>query len=638
MAAAGDAAGGAPSPSAATYRRPPRPPAFINTFRIEEMLRAAMQAAEHDVSRAATFERVLGRYRQHPGVLRRRREREAARRAEHERTSRAFYWAERRRVPEGVHHRLSSLDELVDAGCSWEVATELMRFPMLKLLRYDAKRLMALPAHELVMFNLDRRMGESHARAAIYLASDAFGGLRIASSASRLAAGATQQKGGRALVADWLETQHRIFEEMSERGFAPPTPPARPVAAPPAAKATKAAHPAANRSPLRDRSAAQQQQPQPQQSQQQQQSPPPPPPPPPPQPVVTAAPPVAVAPPAAPAAATVDHPPSTPPPRPPPIRTASVTSSSDPAARVDEVELADTAASLATTVDVPPSGGVCATPLLSPAAAQGDAAAPPSPPLTALAGAAAAASGIAPASAEDLATELDEPLGQGTYGVVYRGRRAGRHVAVKILSLSVETAKEVQAEINILRACACDHIVGYISAFRRALDGRQALWVVMELAEHGSTHDLMKRRGGALDEATVAWVCAGVLRALHHMHTVVRAIHRDVKAANVLVVRGGAIKLADLGVAAQLQRTLSKRGTMIGTPHWLAPEALAPGLEQPAAGGGGDGGGGDVAARRSRWGRRSTTRASTSGRWASPRSSSRRGSRRTPSSSSSSRS
>ena len=267
-----------------------------------------------------------------------------------------------------------------------------------------------------------------------------------------------------------------------------------------------------------------------------------------------------------------------------------MTSSSDPAARVDEVELADTAASLATTVDVPPSGGVCGAAALAGRARRRGGA--PSPPLTAPGGGGGGVEHRAGVD-EDLATELDEPLGQGTYGVVYRGVARG-HVAVKILSLSVETPRRCRPRSGILRACACDHIVGYISA-RRALDGRQALWIVMELAEHGSTHDLMKRRGGALDEATVAWVCAGVLRALHHMHTVVRAIHRDVKAANVLVVRGGAIKLADLGVAAQLQRTLSKRGTMIGTP-WLAPEALAPGLEQPAAGDGGDGGGGDVGA------------------------------------------
>ena len=35
------------------------------------------------------------------------------------------------------------------------------------------------------------------------------------------------------------------------------------------------------------------------------------------------------------------------------------------------------------------------------------------------------------------------------------------------------------------------------------------------------------------------------------------------------------MKLADLGVAAQLYNTMSKRGTMIGTPHWMAPETLA---------------------------------------------------------------
>ena len=48
-----------------------------------------------------------------------------------------------------------------------------------------------------------------------------------------------------------------------------------------------------------------------------------------------------------------------------------------------------------------------------------------------------------------------------------------------------------------------------------------------------------------------------------------------IQAANILLARGGHVKLADLGVAAQLYNTMSKRGTMIGTPHWMAPETLA---------------------------------------------------------------
>lgn len=70
-----------------------------------------------------------------------------------------------------------------------------------------------------------------------------------------------------------------------------------------------------------------------------------------------------------------------------------------------------------------------------------------------------------------------------------------------------------------------------------------------------------------------------------------RAIHRDVKAANVLIMRDGGVKLADLGVAAQLQRTMSKRGTMIGTPHWMAPEAFAPEAGFAPEGDDDDGGG-----------------------------------------------
>ena len=42
----------------------------------------------------------------------------------------------------------------------------------------------------------------------------------------------------------------------------------------------------------------------------------------------------------------------------------------------------------------------------------------------------------------------------------------------------------------------------------------------------------------------------------------------------MLLTADASVKLADLGVAAQLYNTMSKRGTMIGTPHWMAPETL----------------------------------------------------------------
>ena len=78
-----------------------------------------------------------------------------------------------------------------------------------------------------------------------------------------------------------------------------------------------------------------------------------------------------------------------------------------------------------------------------------------------------------------------------------------------------------------------------------------------------------------LREAQISYIAAGLLNALEYMHTVVRAIHRDIKAANVLLTADAKVKLADLGVAAQLYNTMSKRGTMIGTPHWMAPETFS---------------------------------------------------------------
>jgi len=184
--------------------------------------------------------------------------------------------------------------------------------------------------------------------------------------------------------------------------------------------------------------------------------------------------------------------------------------------------------------------------------------------------------------------ELVKKIGRGTYGEVWSGVSKGKQVAVKLLSLSplgprplhglqppeTEHTSEVAAEIRILQRCSCEHIVGYFDTFEREHRGITTLWVVMEYCELGSVLDMMRRADAPLAEEQTAHVCSAVLKALHFMHTELKAIHRDVKAANVLVKVDGQVRLGDLGVAAQMHSTMSKRGTMIGTPNWMAPEAL----------------------------------------------------------------
>jgi Tol biopolymer transport system component len=192
----------------------------------------------------------------------------------------------------------------------------------------------------------------------------------------------------------------------------------------------------------------------------------------------------------------------------------------------------------------------------------------------------AEAMGLAPDAVAPIAwgpLTVHEKIGSGRFGDVYRATDPGleRDVALKLLRHDSDADGRLVVQEGRLMARVRHPNVATIYGAQR-IDGRTGLW--MELVDGPALEAELAVRG-PFDAADLARVGIELCRALDAVHRA-GLVHRDVKAQNVLIEPGGRVVLGDFGTGQDL-RDRADSTALVGTPAYLAPEALTGGADTP---------------------------------------------------------
>jgi serine/threonine protein kinase len=178
--------------------------------------------------------------------------------------------------------------------------------------------------------------------------------------------------------------------------------------------------------------------------------------------------------------------------------------------------------------------------------------------------------------------EIRRELGKGSMGVVYEAfdPLIERSVAIKIIrpdqlgpSQSVELLARLKREAQAVGRLNHPGVVAiYDYGEDASFGGTKVAFIAMELIDGKELKHYFDNKH-RFSPSDIARIMGEVLSALQHAHE--RGVtHRDVKPSNVILLRSGAVKMADFGVARLEKSELTQAGTMIGTPMYMSPEQI----------------------------------------------------------------
>ena len=173
--------------------------------------------------------------------------------------------------------------------------------------------------------------------------------------------------------------------------------------------------------------------------------------------------------------------------------------------------------------------------------------------------------------------ELEQELGRGTFGVVYKARRLsdGRYVAIKILDAPVQDI----TEIHVMQGLREESIAGLFDWGHWEYLLEKKLCLIMQYIEGKNLRRYCAGQSDPRNVDMIVGLIVQIARAMHRLHTVQpeAVIHRDLKPANILVDGNGRPYILDFGVSRLIdteKTSLSANTIGTGTPHYRAPEQL----------------------------------------------------------------